>query len=298
MQTIVTFSGGKDSLASLLWIKENFTQNFSTVFCDTGWESELTYSYIHKIDSLLNLSLITLKSKKYYNFVDLVKQRKRFPSTKARFCTSDLKSIPMIDYILDVVQDHCIIIQGIRKSESNARSLMHQNCRFFKYYFEPYKISKSGKPLFHTYRKKDVFEFCSKYSDDIFRPVFDWSAKEIINYIKSKMIPLNPLYSLGFKRVGCFPCIMSSHSDIKALMRYFPDRLKYLNELELSENSSFFKKDAIPIKYRTGKAINKKNISCSFTTTNDIIQYLALKNLTQSIFPEESSCMSFYGLCE
>ena len=33
MRTIVTFSGGKDSLAALLWIRNNFTKNFTTAFC-------------------------------------------------------------------------------------------------------------------------------------------------------------------------------------------------------------------------------------------------------------------------
>lgn len=32
MKVIVTFSGGKDSLASLLWTREHITRNFTTVF--------------------------------------------------------------------------------------------------------------------------------------------------------------------------------------------------------------------------------------------------------------------------
>lgn len=43
MKIIVTFSGGKDSLAALLWVREHITTNFTTVFCDTGWEHPLTY---------------------------------------------------------------------------------------------------------------------------------------------------------------------------------------------------------------------------------------------------------------
>lgn len=40
MRVIVTFSGGKDSLAALLWTREHITKNFTTVFCDTGWEDK------------------------------------------------------------------------------------------------------------------------------------------------------------------------------------------------------------------------------------------------------------------
>lgn len=65
MKVIITFSGGKDSLASLLWTREHITKNFTTVFCDTGWEHPLTYEYINRIADKLHLDLVTLKSKKY-----------------------------------------------------------------------------------------------------------------------------------------------------------------------------------------------------------------------------------------
>jgi len=42
---IVCFSGGKDSLALVLWAKENLPE-FTTVFCDTGWEVSITNAYV------------------------------------------------------------------------------------------------------------------------------------------------------------------------------------------------------------------------------------------------------------
>ena len=55
MKVIVTFSGGKDSLASLLWVRNNLTKDFITVFCDTGWEHPLTYQYIKEIREKLDV---------------------------------------------------------------------------------------------------------------------------------------------------------------------------------------------------------------------------------------------------
>ena len=109
MKVIVTFSGGKDSLASLLWTREHITKNFTTVFCDTGWEHPLTYEYINRIADKLHLDLVTLKWKKYDGMVDLARQKKRWPSTRARFCTQELKTKPCIDYVLDEVQDLSLI---------------------------------------------------------------------------------------------------------------------------------------------------------------------------------------------
>ena len=134
MKIIVTFSGGKDSLAALLWVRNNMSKRFTTVFCDTGWESELTYKYIDEIDRKLNLNIVMLKSKKYDGLVDLSEKKTRFPSSRRRFCTSELKIIPMIDYLLDVVNDDFIVVQGIRGAESASRAAMNASCNYFKYY--------------------------------------------------------------------------------------------------------------------------------------------------------------------
>ncbi len=80
MTHIVCFSGGKDSTALVLWAKENLPE-FTTVFCDTGWEHPITYAYIQEInDSLLKGRLITLTSKKYpKGFVQLAELKGRVP---------------------------------------------------------------------------------------------------------------------------------------------------------------------------------------------------------------------------
>ena len=214
MKIIVTFSGGKDSLAALLWVREHITTNFTTVFCDTGWEHPLTYEYINRIADRLNLDLVTLKSPKYDGMVDLARQKKRWPSTRARFCTEELKTKPTIDYVLDEVQDNMLMIQGIRAAESASRAKMSAQCTYFKYYFEPYGYDKNGKPKKHSYRGKDVRAFREKFADDLLRPVFDWSAQQVIDYILAAGLEPNPLYTMGYKRVGCWPCVMANQREI------------------------------------------------------------------------------------
>lgn len=105
MKVIVSFSGGKDSLASLLWVRNNLTKDFITVFCDTGWEHPLTYKYIEEVQEQLGLNLITVKSKKFNGMVDLTKKKSRWPSSQRRFCTSELKTIPMIVMTMDYAEN-------------------------------------------------------------------------------------------------------------------------------------------------------------------------------------------------
>jgi len=202
MKVIVPFSGGKDSQATLIYACEKYgVKNVTAVFCDTKWEHEITYTHIDYVIKKLNVTFLNLVSKKYDGMVDLAIKKKRFPATKSKFCTTELKVIPMIDFILSQ-KEHLLILQGIRADESLSRSKMKNQCRFFKYYFEPYqtntmivdelsnkeklslvlqkKLNKAKERLsigkedkkFHTYRKKQIFEWCKNYTDDIDRPFF------------------------------------------------------------------------------------------------------------------------------
>ena len=298
MKVIVTFSGGKDSLAALLWTREHITRNFTTVFCETGWEHPLTYEYIHRIADKLHLDLVTLKSKKYDGMIDLARQKKRWPSTRARFCTIELKTKPTIDYVLDEVQDNMLMIQGIRAAESASRASMSAQCTYFKYYFEPYGYDKNGKPKKHTYRGKDVRAFRVQFADDLLRPVFDWDAQQVIDYILAAGLEPNPLYRMGYKRVGCWPCVMSNQRDILNIARQAPERIDYIakieQELQCGDrlSSEFFGPNKIP-----ARAIHSGN---KYPNIHDVVRYVEWQNATGSLFDDDTatSCMSYYGLCE
>lgn len=330
MKIITTFSGGKDSLASLIKIKNDFGTTGTTVFCDTAWESNITYHHINIIEKKMNLNLVRLRSKDYSGFSDLSKKKKGFPAVKKRFCTTELKTKPMIDFILEQEED-LLIIQGIRGDESKKRAAMDKQCTFFKYYFEPYqtntmivehigamrkrtaiqqkKLNKAkarlveGKedPKYHTYRKKEVKEWCTKYTHDILRPVFDWSGKEVVDYIKDNGYENNPLYKQGFSRVGCFPCIMCNKHELLQIALRYPERIKEIAELEKEYNYTFFRNDYIPKKFCSKRTINKNGDVIYAPTINDAAEYVKNKNLTGDLFRQENtvtSCMSFYGLCE
>jgi phosphoadenosine phosphosulfate reductase len=37
-------------------------------------------------------------------------------------------------------------------------------------------------------------------------PIIDWSKYDVWDFIKERGVPFNPLYSCGYKRVGCIGC--------------------------------------------------------------------------------------------
>ena len=292
MKVVVSYSGGKDSQASLIWaVKKYGVKNVEAVFCDTGWEHPITYQHIEDTTFQLGVKLVTVRSEKYKGMIDLAERKKRFPSTRARFCTSELKTIPFIDFVLEQ-KDHLIIVQGIRALESNLRSAMKKQCRFFKYYFEPYNVS--GKT--HYYRKSEIKEWVKKFTDDVIRPVFDWNGQQVIDYIKENGQEPNELYKQGFKRVGCFPCIMSRHKEVHEIYKRYTYRIDEIISHEKRIGSCFFKTDSIPEYARTGICTRTGK---KYTTCEDLILYLDRKNGTIDMFEkEEISCSSYYHLCE
>lgn len=99
----------------------------------------------------------------------------------------------MIDYVLSL-KESCIIIQGIRAGESTARAAMEEECMYFKSYFQP---NKKGRT--ENYRSKDVKEWCSQYDASVLRPIFKWSAQQVIDCI----------LDAGHNRIHCI--IADSH---------------------------------------------------------------------------------------
>jgi len=266
VKAIVCFSGGKDSTALVLWAKENLPE-FTTVFCDTGWEVSITNAYVEEVNQALGLGVITLRSQKYENgFVDLCVLKGRAPSAKARFCTEALKVRPMIDW-LKTLDDEVTVYQGIRADESESRSRMLPR------------------------------QWSDDYDAWIERPLLSWTAEQCFALAAKWGIKPNPLYLLGAKRVGCFPCVMVNMGELKAYLKgplagELKDRLRSLEKL-VAHN--FFEPTYIPARFCTGFDVKSQK---PFPWCDDVFRYLESVDENQlPMFPARS-CMSVYNLCE
>ena len=296
MKVLVSFSGGKDSQACLIRACHDFgAKNITAVFCDTGWEHHLTYRHVTDVTAQLGVPLVTLRNDKVNGFIGLCERMKWFPDTAHRMCTVQLKIQPMIDFVLEQ-DDSLVIIQGIRAAESSSRSKLACSAD----YFAEYKIDDGKKRL---YRKRDVLNWCKKHSATVERPFFGSSAQDVIDYILENGQQPNPLYRQGASRVGCYPCIYSRLSEIKA-MRTDTEYVQRLLELEAKVNelkgevgtpSSFFPKGKIPAKYC-------RKYGNDIPAFEDVISYVSRDDTQLDLFEsqeEGQSCMSVYhGLCE
>lgn len=284
MKHIVSFSGGKDSTALILWAKENL-ESFTAVYCDTKWEHPLTYIYLEEINNkLLDGKLVYISSKKYDGFEDLSIKRKRVPSAKARFCTEELKIIPMVDY-LKTIDGEKIVYQGIRADESIRRSQM----------------ADEG--------------FDETYNCMVKRPLFRWTALDCFAIMQKHGVEPNPLYKMGARRVGCMPCVMVNKKELLQIIIRNPEVIEKIKALEDKLGSTFFPPQYIPDRFCSNFAMvtvpifdedgNKTEITKQekryYPTVDEVVKYMTDKNnkdqIDMFVSDEDDQCMSYYGLC-
>ena len=264
-------STGKDSEAAMWWTYHNIPfENWDVIFSDLDWDHQDVYNHMAYLESRIGKKFMKIKSAYFQDkisedvrqqiveifgyqnvFAEMVMYRTRFPSTKSRFCTDDLKVRPVIDYILDNCHHDLVLIQGVRAEESLARRYLNPTDDYFKFYLEPYGVDKNGKPKYHTYRKKDVLAHIEKYDVTVFRPILKLTHNEVFNIIFDNNSPGNALYRSGQSRVGCFPCIMCKLGEIRLIAKYDPDRIDKIYKLEVLSGSTFFPPDYIPTRFCT-----------------------------------------------
>lgn len=249
---VVGVSGGKDSTALLLWlVKEFFPANnispdkLIATFADTKWEAWQTYEYVHRISKEIH-PVIWLESE---GVLELSRRKQRFPSTKARFCTQELKLEPA-KIFMEKLAGKILSLNGMRRDESKNRSKLN----FFGEWMETYH----GFPEW--------------------RPLLDWKVEDVFLFHRKHNFTRNPLYDLGFERVGCMPCIMSTKGEIRLMASLFPERVNLIRDAENNMTgfngfNSFFHKKTVPLRYRSKAIKTKAGTTEMVPTIDDVVAW-------------------------
>jgi len=76
-----------------------------------------------------------------------------------------------------------------------------------------------------------LFEICHKKARAATNPIIDWTTEEIWDYIRQNNIAVNPLYALGYSRVGCIGCPMNTKA-LREFERYPKHKAAYVKAFE------------------------------------------------------------------
>lgn len=267
-----SISGGKDSTALGLFLKE-LDIEFTPIFIDTGWEHEATYQYIDDVLKPLFGEFLIIRNDKYFKqdqdwrggMEQLIKKNKMFPSGVVKFCTRELKIVPIQNFYSSLrarLKVKPVNIVGIRAEESKKRSLM--------------------------------LELEEQDEATVWRPLLNYSEADVIELHKKYSVTPNPLYLKGASRVGCYPCIYARKHEIRHLSFADPKRINHLDDLEKKVNelrgpdqkrATFFKskrKDKQPMFIREIVDWSRQHKNIELEDQEDI---------------ENQGCMR-WGLCE
>lgn len=219
-RVVLSYSGGKDSNACGLELKR-LGIPFEAVFCDTGWEARQTYEYIKQaaewlgpittvraeVDLPPDLAALaelyeTRLGMEYSSMVRWILRKGMLPSRGRKWCTEELKVKPFADHLRGM-DDDVVVVVGIRAEESYQRSML------------------------------GVWEYQPTYDADMWRPLLAWSEEQVIEAHRLAQIAPNPLYLMDdIQRVGCWPCINTRKSELRAIALEDPGRIGILEDLE------------------------------------------------------------------
>lgn len=278
MKRIVGFSGGIDSQAASLWVRNRFpAEDIILLNCNAGRnENALTDAFVaHYSATVFPVTVVTsiyadlwktegfaetkgLDGSAELTFEGLIKVKGRPPSRKAQFCTEILKLRPQRRWVNENVTDEYERYTGLRRDESDKRK--NTAFREFDDYFDCY----------------------------VNHPIADWPKQIAFDYVKAHGEEFNPLYKLGFGRVGCAPCINSGKEDILLWNDRFPEEIEKIRRYEANTGRTYFA-PCVP-----GLATNTMDQVLEWAKTgHGGRQYDIIK-----VHSERQSCESKFGLCE
>lgn len=206
---LVNTSAGKDSLAMLDLIctqalSEGVLGRVEAVHCDLGrmeWAGtrELAGAQCERYGVPLHVI------SRGQDLLSQVEQRRMWPSSTARYCTSDHKRDQVAKVITKLVNQHIsaqvfeLPHHGSRLASTPVRIL---NCMGLRADESP---ARAKKAFFERNQRASN----SKRTVDNWLPIHAWTEAQVWDVIHGKGLPYHYAYDLGMPRLSCVFCIFA-----------------------------------------------------------------------------------------
>jgi len=276
---IVGFSGGIDSQACARWVLNRYpAEDVILLNSDVGGhEHPITTQFIedysrdvHPVTVVtpvvadLGKSCQGTERRLRYAETDsltfdvLAEIKGMFPTNRSQFCTMHLKLKPTHRWMQEnITADKWIRYAGVRREESEKR------------------------------KAKQAVEHDDYFDCELHHPLIDWTKQMCFDYVRYHGEAINPLYTMGFNRVGCAPCINANKTDILEWATRFPEMIDKVRGWEQRTGLSFFRKPFDDGSYRW---------------VDDMVEWAKTthggKQFSLMVLQEPAACDSDYGLCE
>jgi len=267
----VSVSGGKDSQAMTKVVASMFAIT-SLIHADLGsveWEQSLPMC--ERLAAEFNVPLHIVKRTDGRGMMDHWRARMEtlrgsgnpfWSSSKARYCTSDMKRDPINKLFRSFDEDFIISCEGLRAQESEERKKKDPftiRRKITSTYYdgmtpeEAIAAYKPGKrlaltwfPIFN-FTKEDVWNTYGMSADLMTEARADYQATEEV----PTWWPFHPAYVFGNERVSCVFCVLGCAGDLAVGAKHRPELLEQMIALELEGQATF--KDG----YSLTKLLNK-----------------------------------------
>lgn len=283
MKHLLGFSGGIDSQATARWLLNRFpAEDVILLNSDAGGNehpitTEFVEWYSANVHPVVMLKAIiadmggrgtkpgATKDRRnefaeddLLTFDTLAYIKDVFPSRMKQFCTERLKLAPQHRWMKEnLAGQEWTRYSGVRREESQNR------------------------------KKRQAVEWDEYFGCPLNHPIVDWTKQMCFDYVKFHGEKINELYTLGFGRVGCAPCVNAGKADILSWVQRSPEMIDKVRGWEKRVGKSFFM-PMVP-----GLEIN---------WIDDVVRWSKTvhggKQMGLHVLYEPPSCSSAYGLCE
>lgn len=185
----VAFSGGKDSLATLLLVKKVVEPEI--IFTDTGIEFPETYENVKKLGRVM----VARAEDRFFRGLEIF----GFPGRDHRWCCKVVKLGATARLLREKFPGGCLTFIGQRRYESELRA---RSPRVWRNPWLPSQLAAS--------------------------PIQNWRAIEVWLFLLKEKANINRLYTLGFERIGCWLCPGSDMAEVELMKEIHPELYKKL----------------------------------------------------------------------
>ena len=146
------------------------------------------------------------------DLLDQIETRGMFPSSTARYCTSDQKTAQVAKLMTRLAAEHrqtptdveairpirILNCLGMRAQESVARAK--------KVPYGPDRPASNGR--------REVTRWL---------PIFDWTVEQVWDTIRRSGLPYHPAYDAGMPRLSCVLCVLAGRKELVIAARLNPE---------------------------------------------------------------------------